>query len=252
MQIIEVKPGILVIDREGSTSNLAMVRTPDGVVLIDTTSNEEEMREVLRAARVYPDDVFLLIITHADGDHIGGASLFDCKVVAHKYTAAKMERMEKIKASQPLQTFEDEARIHVGGYRFELYHYGGHKPDMIVVWLPEQKVLFPGDLVFTGRYPWIQDGDIPAWIEALKKLPGYGAEVILPGHGKLCGDAEIHLLREYIENTWKRTREHVIQGHSLEDTLADPEYQRPNGWDREELFEQNIEIMYELLFEEFG
>jgi cyclase len=252
MQVIEVKPCIFAIDRPGFTSNLGMVRTPDGVVFIDTGSNKQEMQEVLKNTGVSPDEVGLLIITHADGDHIGGALLFDCKVIAHPLTAARMESLGKIKASQPLETFEDETRFDFGGYHFHLTHFGGHKPDSIVVWLPEQKVLFPADLIFTGRFPWIEGGDIPAWIEALDKLPGYGAEVILSGHGSLCGVAEIKQLRDYLASTWERTREHVLAGRSLEEALADPDYPRPDGWGREQLYEKNIEIMYDLLFDELG
>ncbi|MEN8241842.1 MAG: MBL fold metallo-hydrolase [Chloroflexota bacterium] len=252
MQIIEVKPCIYAVDRPGPTSNLGMIRTPDGVIFIDATSNEKEMGLVLSKAGLTPDNVCLLIVTHADGDHIGGASLFDCKVVAHKMTAARMELTRKIKASQPLETFEDELYLEFGGYHFHLTHFGGHKPDLIVAWMPEQKVLFPADLVFTGRYPWIQGGDITAWIEGLKKLPGYGAEVILPGHGTLCGEAEIALLRDYLSDTWERTREHVLAGRSIKEALADRGYPQIEGWDREELRERNIEVIYELLYEEFG
>lgn len=252
MQIIEVKPGIFAVDRPGPISNLGMIRTPDGVIFIDSTSNEEEMGAVLKEAKLSPENVCLLIVTHADGDHVGGATLFDCKVVAHQITAAKMEKSGKIKASQPLETFEDELYLEFGGYHFHLTHFGGHKPDSIVAWLPEQKVLFPADLIFTGRYPWIEGGDIAVWIDALKKLPSYGAKVILPGHGTLCGKAEITLLREYLSDTWERTREHVLAGRSMEDALADPGYPKIEGWEREELFETNIELMYELLFEEYG
>jgi cyclase len=252
MQSIEVKPCIYAIDRPGFTSNLGMVRTPDGVVFIDTGSSEKEMRAVLNHTRVSPDDVGLLIITHADGDHIGGATLFNCKVVAHTMTAARMELLRKIKASQPLETFEDEIRFDFGGYHFHLTHFGGHKPDSIVVWLPEQKVLFPADLIFTGRYPWIEGGNIPAWIEALDKLPGYGAEVILPGHGTLCGLEEIKMLRDYLADTWQRTREHVLAGHRAKDALADPDYPRPAGWGREQLYKKNIDLMYAALEEELG
>lgn len=252
MQLIEVKPCIFAVDRPGPISNLGLIRTPDGVILIDAASNEDEMFEVLREAELTPENVCLLIVSHADGDHIGGASLFDCKVVAHKFTAARMESQGKIKASQPLETFEDELYLEFGGYHFHLTHFGGHKPDSIVTWMPEQKVLFPADLIFTGRYPWIQGGDIAAWIEALDKLPGYKADVILPGHGTLCGEAEIRQLREYLSDTWARTREHVLAGRSVEEALEDGEYPRVEGWEKVELREKNIEVIYELLYEEFG
>lgn len=252
MQLVEVKAGIYAVDRPEHNSNLGMVRTPDGVVLIDTAQNEDEMLDVLRKAGLAPDDVCLLIVTHAHDEHIGGATLFDCKVVTHQITASRMEYLGKIRATQPLETFNDEYRFDFGGYHFHLTHYGGHKPGSIVVWLPEQKVLYTGDLVFARRYPWIEEGDIPAWIDALGSLGGYGADAILPGHGPICGLEEVKLLRKYLDDTWKRTREHLLAGMTLEETLADTAYLRPEGWGREELFESNIEVMYDLLYEEVG
>ena len=102
-----------------------------------------------------------------------------------------------------------------------------------MVHLPEQNVLFPGDLIFTGRFPWIEGADIPTWIDALGKLPGYEADVILPGHGTLCGLEEINLLRDYLSKTWDRTREHVLAGRELDEILADKDYPRPADWDRQ-------------------
>ena len=70
------------------------------------------------------------------------------------------------------------------------------------------------------------------------------ADVILPGHGPLCGEAEIDLLAAYLRQTWELTEELVGQGLSLKAALKDDRYPRPEGWDREQLFEKNIELMY--------
>ncbi|TES93379.1 MAG: MBL fold metallo-hydrolase [Anaerolineales bacterium] len=247
MNIVKVRPGVIAVDRPGATSNVAFVRTGEGVVVIDTTSKPEEMKDVLNNAGIAASDAILVIITHADPDHIGGNKLFDCPILAHRLTRERMAKRPK--GEQPTETFESEQVVEIGGVRFELTHKGGHKVDASVVWLPEQRILFPGDLVFEGRYPYMLQSDVPTWMDALRWLPSFGAEVILPGHGTLCGDKEVALQLEYMEATWNCTADHVRQGHGLKKTLNDPDYPRYEGWLRENLFEKNIEVMYEQLKE---
>jgi len=116
-----------------------------------------------------------------------------------------------------------------------------------VVWLPQAKVLFAGDLVIQGRYPFIHRGEVlkgvPQWIEALKWLSSLGADVIVPGHGSVCGDEEITVLLNYLENTWALTTDHIADGHSLDEILADLDYPRQKGWSKR-MFRKNIELMY--------
>ena len=87
-------------------------------------------------------------------------------------------------------------------------------------------MLFTGDLIYGGRYPILAVANIPVLVDAMKWLPTLGAEVIVPGHGYLCGNDEIDRQLNYIETTWKRTEEHFTQGDSIEDTLMDKDYPR--------------------------
>jgi len=110
-----------------------------------------EMNDALDNAGSAVSGASLVIITHADPDHIGGNKLFDCPILSQKLTRERMAKRPD--REQPTETFESEQVVEIGGVRFELMHKGGHKVDASVVWLPEQKVLFPGDLVFEGRFP---------------------------------------------------------------------------------------------------
>jgi cyclase len=245
MEIKEVGPGVFAVDRPGPTSNVGFIRTAEGVVLIDTTSNKVEMKEVMDHAGLVASDACMIIITHADPDHVGGNILFDCPILGHRTT---LERMAKrTKKAQPTETFEGRQTVEVGGVGMELIHKGGHKVDALVVWLPESKVLFAGDLIFEGRYPWMGESHIPTWMEALRWLPSLGATVIVPGHGALCGYEAVTRQLAYMEATWERTAEHIAQGHGLKKTLNDPDYARNEDWIREKLFKKNIELMYRQL-----
>ena len=92
MEIKEVSPGVFAVDRDGPTSNVGFVRTAEGIVLIDTASNEVEMKEVMKKAGFVASDVCLVLITHADGDHVGGNALFDCPILAHHLTLMRMAK----------------------------------------------------------------------------------------------------------------------------------------------------------------
>ena len=87
-------------------------------------------------------------------------------------------------------------------------------------------MLFTGDLIFTTRYPFLLDADVPAWILVLRRLPEFAARAYVPGHGGICGRAEIDLLRDYLEATWARTADHLARGHSADEAAADPGYPR--------------------------
>jgi glyoxylase-like metal-dependent hydrolase (beta-lactamase superfamily II) len=108
-------------------------------------------------------------------------------------------------------------------------------------------VLFASDLIFQGRYPYIFDADIPAWIAALNRLGNFPAEAIIPGHGVMCGEAEITALREYLQRTWDITGVHIRLGQSMEQTSADPAYPIFPGEKYERLHQANILYMYKKL-----
>lgn len=243
MEITEVRPGIYTVIRPDFDSNVGLIKTTDGYVVMDTTTTEDEMQAVLDAANISAADVSLLIITHADGDHVGGNGLFSCPILASHQTYDSMAADNK--PGLPTETFDASHSVQVGGVDFELTFVGGHKPDISVLWFPQHKVLFPADQVFVARYPFMVNSHVPTWIEFLsKRLPGYDPEVILSGHGGLAGPLEIAKQLYYMQSTWDRTVEHVSQGHSLEETLADADYIHHEDWAKPKLHESNIEIMY--------
>ena len=218
-----------------------------------------------------------MVNTHSHSDHTWGNQLFACPILAQRLCQEQMraslinewsaqslqsyiadlEKTDSKKAVDfrrvvmglqiklPDQTFEEQYKGELGGLRYEVIHFGGHTPDSAVVWLPDKKVLFASDLIFQGRYPYIFDADIPAWIGALNRLLEFEAEVIIPGHGVRVGKAEMLVLRHYLQATWELTAEHVRLGHSAEETSADPAFPIYPGEKYEKLHRANIRYMHE-------
>ncbi len=275
MQISEITPGITAFIRPDEGANVGLIRTSSGPLIIDTTSTPPEMQRLLDAAGVQASQVCRVINTHFHSDHTWGNQLFAAPILAQRLCLERMQanlagewtpagieaflagrektdpegvrqarrELAGLRITLPTETFVDRRDLEIGGVRIEVIHFGAHTPDSAVVWLPQAQVLFAADLLFEGRYPYMFDADVVAWMTALKKLPEFGAHTIVPGHGQLCGPAEISALLGYLEATWERTVDHLAHGHSEDEAAADPDY--PHYAEKAaRLHQANIRVMY--------
>jgi glyoxylase-like metal-dependent hydrolase (beta-lactamase superfamily II) len=204
-------------------SNAAFVVTPAGVVVIDALGSPALAGRLMAEIRkVTPQPVTHVIVTHYHADHIYGLQAFraqGARIMAHR---AAQEYLNSETARQRLETsridmapwVDDQTRLvpadewidsdqtlTVGGMRFLLRHVGpSHTPEDLVVYLPHEKVLFAGDLVFRSRIPFVGQADSGHWIQALDVLLAYDATTIVPGHGPLSSEArkDMELTRDYL------------------------------------------------------
>lgn len=249
MKIHDLKPHIqAVIQPEGSEvsqvgCNAGLIHTSEGTILIDTSISVKRMKLILEQADVQTEDIRMVIFTHVHADHLNGYNLIRSPAVGH-VKAKLILRRKCDKYGQELTTFKDQLEMEVGGVRMELIHTGGHTPESLVVWLPEERVLFSGDLIFSGIAPFLASvTNFDALVKALRWLPSLGAEVIVPGHGVLCDDGEASKQADYLESTWKVIQAHVKQGHPLGTIRKDPDLPRVPGGNAE----RNIEWIYKRL-----
>lgn len=99
----------------------------------------------------------------------------------------------------PTLAVEAECTFHLGGRRMVLRHLGpGHTDGDLVAWFPEDGVVFVADLVFHGRFPWLGDSDVPAWIARLEEVAHLGARTVVPGHGEPVSVGEVLAFRDLL------------------------------------------------------
>jgi glyoxylase-like metal-dependent hydrolase (beta-lactamase superfamily II) len=199
------------------------VVTSAGVVVIDALGSPELAQE-LRAeiARITPLPVTHVIVTHYHADHIYGLQVFKdagARVIAHRqallYLHSDTAQQRLAASREELFPWVDEATrlvpadqwidgpttLRVGDTVLELRPVGpSHTPEDLVVWLPQRRVLFAGDLVFRGRIPFVGQADSAHWIQALDTLLGFDAQLVVPGHGPVSGSvrADLELTRDYL------------------------------------------------------
>ena len=189
---------------------------------IDACATEARTRALLAAIRqVTPRPVQTLINTHHHGDHTHGNSLFeDATIVAHEGTRAEILAEGKpgtsalirsgtwnpvewgeLQTAPPFLTYRTSVDLWVDELRCEVRHVGtpAHSTNDSIVWLPERRVLFAGDLLFNGGTPFLLAGSVVGAIQAVRALKDLDAETIVPGHGPVCGPVVIDDVLAYLE-----------------------------------------------------
>jgi cyclase len=105
-----------------------------------------------------------------------------------------------VELTLPTETFEGATTVAVGGRNVELIEVGpAHTMGDAVAWLPDVRVCFAADILFIGGTPIMWAGPVASWISALETISALRADIFVPGHGPICGQSEVDLLREYFE-----------------------------------------------------
>ena len=191
--------------------------TGDGAVTgIDASSTERRTRGLLSAVAVVTrDPVRTLVNTHHHGDHTNGNCLFEsATIIGHRncrdaVLAQSIGGLEAVfgdvdwgslTVRAPSVVVDDALTVWAGDRRLELRYVGtpAHTTGDVVVWLPDDRVLFAGDLVFNGGTPFVLMGSVTGAIEALQRLRAFDAQVIVPGHGPVCGSSAIDTVESYL------------------------------------------------------
>lgn len=204
-------------------SNAGFVVTPAGVVVIDALGSPALAERLLaEIRRITPLPVTHVILTHYHADHIYGLQTFKAqgaRIIAQRtgqeYLNSDTARLrleaskhdlapwinDKTQLVSADQWIDGPTELTVGGLRFLLQPAGpSHTPEDLVVYMPEEKVLFAGDLVFRNRIPFVGQANSGHWIESLQTLLRFDATVIVPGHGPYSTEArkDTELTRDYL------------------------------------------------------
>ena len=189
-------------------SNAGLVVDGDASLLVDTLFDlrlTAEMLESMRRASAAAEHIDTVVNTHANGDHCYGNQLVaSAEIVASRASAAEMEEVppsllagfvaaapdlpaplgtylidifggfsfEGIEVAPPTRTFDGSLTLRVGDRTVELYELGpAHTAGDVAVHLPDEGVVFTGDLVFHGGHPIVWAGPVANWINGLRPPP---------------------------------------------------------------------------------
>jgi len=221
--MVEVGPKIFAyVQATGETgiSNSGLIVGRDGAVAVDALMVPSMTRRLLAAIkRTTRKRIGQLINTHHHLDHTGGNRLFPgATIIAtekcrealvpgfppvpllQRFMPSFAKEFPLLEVALPVVTFGDRLVIRDGEHEIHLWHPGAaaHTVGDASVFLPEQRVLFAGDLAFHYVTPLAFQGHVGNWIKAADRLLTYEADVIVPGHGPIGTKADLRRMRDYL------------------------------------------------------
>jgi glyoxylase-like metal-dependent hydrolase (beta-lactamase superfamily II) len=237
LKVTKVKDNVYWV-QGGVGSNDGFIVGNSGVVLVDTkTTVDSEKGVIAEIAKVTPKMVNTVIITHSDGDHVNGLAAFPAglTIIAQENCKKEMQasagsRNPAPQDRLPTKTYAKTDKLTVDGVHIRLYHWANaHTSGDTVVYLPDEKIVFGGDLLVTNRPDTLihleKNGSAAGWIENAKGMVGLDADTYLTGHGEMMTKADVQKKLAFIEDKYNKIKTMAAQGKSLDEiksSLGEP------------------------------
>jgi glyoxylase-like metal-dependent hydrolase (beta-lactamase superfamily II) len=218
-----------------------------------------------------------VVNTHHNGDHCWGNQLFpDAELIGHRLCAAGFakESPEMMQALRGLAGHEDPALagfarrlaewdftdvhltppttliderldLDLGGLTAELLYVGpAHTQGDVIVHLPEERIVFTGDILFRKCTPIGWEGTFANWKAALDRIADLAPQQVVPGHGPVCGIEGPREMRAYLDYVERESRDAFAAGLSAVDAAKRMDLGPYADWTEPERLVFNVERAY--------
>jgi cyclase len=266
-------------------SNAGLIESRGETLLVDTLMGvritadmlDDMRRSVPAAARIGR-----LVNTHSNPDHVLGNQLVaDAEIISAKATAEAIAKMDPegfvamsknwrtmgeggeflyetmgrtfdfsgVTVTPPTRTFLGELDLQVGDKRVHLVDLGpAHTEADTIVHVPEDRVVFTGDLLFNEGHPIVWAGPVQNWIDACDYILGLDVETVVPGHGPITDKSGVRAMKRYLEHIRAEARARFDAGIPWEQAAREISLDAFRGWTDEERIVANVFGLYR----EFG
>lgn len=262
-------------------SNAGLITAGETSLLIDTLFDLNltgEMLDTMRRALPAAAHIDMVVNTHANGDHCYGNELVaDARIIASRRTAEEMIEgikpeqfvmflkqapamgevgrcfqhcfgkfnFENITLTPPRETFEGEMTLYVGDTIAHLIEVGpAHTRGDTLVYLPGERVVFTGDILFIGGHPIMWAGPMRNWLSALDRILAMDVETIVPGHGPITDKKGVTELKGYFEYIYDETRKRFEAGMPASEAAQDIPLDNYATWTDGERIAVNVSTIY--------
>ncbi|MGY8938319.1 MAG: MBL fold metallo-hydrolase [Alphaproteobacteria bacterium] len=267
-------------------SNAGLITDGDEALLVDTLFDlklTREMLDAMRDATPQANDIGTLINTHSNGDHTFGNQLVEgAEIIASAACAAEMKErgpeelaqimreapslgeggkflleamgptkfdFNDIVYTMPTRTFDKSLTLTLGDKTIEVLNVGpAHTGGDTLVYIPEDRTVFTGDILFNEGHPILWAGPIANWVSACDLMLGWDLETVVPGHGAITDKSSIRNLKEHLIYIDVEARKRYDAGMGVEEAALDIVMDAYDQWSDPE----RIVINVMSLFREYG
>lgn len=260
-------PEVMDEHNNGNMVNSCFVDMGTGYLVIDSGPTYLYAKQAYSQMKNIKDlPISYVINTHNHDDHWLGNSYYDSigvKIIGSAEfkdeSKVEMTRMQKrispqayTKTTQVFPTIfvEDEMLLTIDSKKVNLIGVNkkAHTKSDLLVYIPSQKVVFVGDLVFNDRLPSIRDGKLKGWIEALDEVRLMDVDFIVGGHGEIVNRTSIDMTYDYIKTLRDRVATLLEDGEEIGDVVNMVKMEKFNDINfYDSMHRQNVEIAYRML-----
>jgi len=200
------------------------------VLTIDTKMTEDSAKQMIaEIKKLTSNPISCITLTHSDGDHVNGLVGFPqgTNIISHENTRVHMDHAFQSTRERPYLpniAFSERLSLYLSGVlrrkRIDLLYFGpAHTDGDAVVYFPDERVAFIGDLIFIGRDPLIhrhKNGNSFGLVKVLKAILNLDAEIFVHGHGDLATKKEILGVIQTVEEKQVKIQALVKEGKTLD------------------------------------
>tara|TARA_B100000378_G_scaffold217298_2_gene180424 strand:- start:7810 stop:8700 length:891 start_codon:yes stop_codon:yes gene_type:complete len=266
----EVAPNVFAYIHSGvgwDICNSGFIVGDDGVLVIDAMMVASQVRLYMEEIRKVTDKPIRYVVnTHHHVDHSFGNQFYlPAEIVSHRGCREALitrgadvgmlseryphyrDDWAEARLTPASITYEDKMIVHLGGKVIELLHPGpAHTYGDTLVYLPEDKVLFTGDVAFHYLTPLARDGHISNWIKVANGILNHlDATTLIPGHGPVSGKEVVSATLKYLRLVKRTSRSHFQWGASVEDTSRAVLLGEYADWVEPERVMVNVQRLYQ-------
>ena len=240
----EIGEGLWAFTAEGDP-NTGVVVGDESVMIIEAQATPRLARQVMEKVRGVSDlPISHLVLTHYHAVRVLGASAYGAREIVMSETARAMvaERGQEDWDSEfdrfprlfqgheeipgltwPTTTFSDRMTVYLGARRVDIMHLGrAHTAGDAVVWVPDQEVMFTGDVVEYRSACYCGDGHFADWPRTLERIEAYAPRSIAPGRGDALVGGEmvskaIASTAAFVESTYRPAARVAARGGTLKE-----------------------------------
>lgn len=243
-EIVEVADGVFARLHEGLT-NAGIIVGDEGVMVIDSLRVPSFARDLIAdVRRVTPLPIRYLVDTHSHWDHSWGNEVFtDSLIIGHENCRAEMVDLDRVESwreravgsampwsdeartvnvTPPTITFASSMCLHLGEREIHLRWLGrAHTSGDIFIHLPQDRLVFTGDVAQDRGVPYMGDGYIPDWSETDNRLLTLDAERFVSGHGPVGDRAALAEARDFVVAMGSAVEAAVAEGKDADTTAKE-------------------------------
>ncbi len=251
----------------GNISNSCFVNMGNSYLVIDSGPTYQYAEQSYRAMKKIKNlPISYIVNTHVHDDHwlgnayykaigvkIVGALAFENEVKQDKTRMQKKissEAYRKTTQEFPTIFVKNEKILHINSHKVNLISINqkAHTQGDLLVYIPEYKIVFAGDLVFNDRIPSIRDGNLQGWLDALDIIKNIDVKYIVGGHGKKVDKMAVDFTYNYLKTLKKQVSSLIQDGESLANVVnmvKMNQYKDVNLY--QTMHRKNVETAYRML-----